>query len=352
VGRAERGAFAFGARLCPQTVVRVASARVYATRGKNRETSLFDMINPSHFDLQSLRVFHLVAEHGSLTKAAEHGGLTLSAVSKRISDLESVTDCILLIRRARGVELTAAGRGLHEHALRVLDQVNSMANEMSDYAIGVRGHVRVWANTSAIVQFLPDDLACFLDANRGVKVSLEERLSGEIVDAVASGKAELGIFADNVPAPGLERRLYRRDKLVLIVAEGHRFAKRDTMAFAETLDEDYVGLNAGSSLLMRMRDAAIAAERPLKLRIQVSSFDGICRMIEAGLGIGVLPEKAVRTESFDSGLHLINLSDAWAHRTLWVGASDAEMLAPEAARLFDFLSRPDGGTDSTPSLGG
>lgn len=227
-----------------------------------------------------------------------------------------------------------------------------MANEMSDYAIGVRGHVRVWANTSAIVQFLPDDLACFLDANRGVKVSLEERLSGEIVDAVASGKAELGIFADNVPAPGLERRLYRRDKLVLIVAEGHRFAKRDTMAFAETLDEDYVGLNAGSSLLMRMRDAAIAAERPLKLRIQVSSFDGICRMIEAGLGIGVLPEKAVRTESFDSGLHLINLSDAWAHRTLWVGASDAEMLAPEAARLFDFLSRPDGGTDSTPSLGG
>ena len=308
------------------------------------------MVNPSHFDLQSMRVFLLVAEHGSLTKAAEHGGLTLSAVSKRIADLESVTDCTLLIRRARGVELTAAGRGLHEHAARVLDQVNSMANEMSDYAIGVRGHVRVWANTSAIVQFLPADLARFLDANQGVKVSLEERLSGDIVDAVASGKAELGIFADNVPAPGVERRLYRRDQLVLVVPEHHPLARRDVVSFVETLNEDYVGLNAGSSLLARMRDAALAAERPLRLRIQVSSFDGICRMIEAGLGIGVLPLQALRTEVVDAGLRAVKLSDTWADRTLWIGTGDADMLAPEAARLFAFLSQSDGEANTaTPS---
>ncbi len=159
------------------------------------------MVNPIHFDLHSLRVFLLVAEYGSLTKAAEHGQLTLSAISKRIAELESVTDFTLLIRRARGVELTAAWRGLQEHASRVLDQVNSMANEMSDYAIGVRGHVRVWANTSAIIQFLPADLGRFLDANRGIKVSLEERLSAQIVEAIHSGKADLGVFADNVPAP-------------------------------------------------------------------------------------------------------------------------------------------------------
>src|SRR5579864_1205623 len=127
------------------------------------------MVNPTHFDLQSLRVFLLVAEHGSLTKAAERGQLTLSAISKRIAELESVTDCTLLIRRPRGVELTAAGRGLLEHATRVLDQVNTMASEISDYAIGVRGHVRLWANTSSIVQFLPVDLARFLDANRTIK---------------------------------------------------------------------------------------------------------------------------------------------------------------------------------------
>lgn len=296
------------------------------------------MVNPTHFDLQSLRVFLLVAEHGSLTKAAERGQLTLSAISKRIAELESVTDCTLLIRRPRGVELTAAGRGLLEHATRVLDQVNSMASEISDYAIGVRGHVRLWANTSSIVQFLPVDLARFLDANQTIKISLEERLSGEIVDAVKSGKADLGVFADNIPAHGIERRLYRRDELVLLVPQSHPLAHEEEISFTKTLDEDYVGLNSGSSLLARMTDAAFEAGRPLKLRIQVSSFDGICRMIEAGLGIGILPRAAVRPELVVTRLRMVRLTDPWATRTLWIGASDSAMSAPEVTRLFDFLS--------------
>ncbi|WP_233858364.1 LysR family transcriptional regulator [Paraburkholderia sp. HD33-4] len=295
------------------------------------------MVNPTHFDLQSLRVFLLVAEYGSLTRAADRGQLTLSAISKRIAELESVTDCALLIRRPRGVELTAAGRGLLEHATRLLDQVNSMASDMSDFATGVRGHVRLWANTSSIVQFLPGDLARFLSANRSIKVSLEERLSGEIVDAVKSGKADLGVFADNVPAHGIERRVYRRDELVLLVPQSHSLAHEEIVSFGQTLDEDYVGLNAGSSLLARMTDAAFEAGRPLKLRIQVSSFDGICRMIEAGLGIGILPRAAVRPELLATALHMVRLADSWAHRTLWIGASDSVMSA-EVARLFDFLS--------------
>ncbi|MFM0653600.1 LysR family transcriptional regulator [Paraburkholderia sediminicola] len=296
------------------------------------------MINPIHFDLQSLRIFLLVAEHGSLTKAAERGQLTLSAISKRIAELEGVTECALLIRRARGVELTPAGRGLQEHAIRVLDNVNSMAREMDDYAVGVRGHVKLWANTSSIVQFLPADLARFLNSNRAVKVSLEERLSGEIVDALGAGKADLGIFADNVPAHGIERRLYHRDELVLLVPKSHKFARRRSIEFADTLGEDYIGLNAGSSLLARMTDAAFAVGKPLKVRIQVSSFDGICRMIEAGLGIGVLPRAAVRPEMVVARLHIVKLSDAWATRTLWVGTCDSGILTPEAARLLEFLS--------------
>ncbi len=296
------------------------------------------MVNPSHFDLQSLRVFLLVAEHGSFTKAAEHGQLTLSAISKRIAELESVTDCMLFMRRPRGVELTAAGRGLLEHATRVLDQVNGMANVMSDYAIGIRGHVTLWANTSSIVQFLPVDLARFLDANRTVKISLEERKSGDIVDALTSGKADLGVFADTVPAHGIERRLYRQDDLVLLVPQSHPLARAESIAFAQTLDEDYVGLSAGSSLLTLMTDAAFKAGRPLKLRIQVSAFDGICRMIEAGLGIGILPRAAVTRELTDTRLAIVTLSDQWARRTLWIGANNLAMSAPDVARLFAFLS--------------
>ncbi|MEX3959061.1 LysR family transcriptional regulator [Trinickia sp. EG282A] len=296
------------------------------------------MVNPTHFDLQSLRVFLLVAEHGSFTKAAEHGQLTLSAISKRIAELESVTDCVLFVRRPRGVELTAAGRGLLEHATRVLDHVNSMAYVMSDYAMGVRGHVRLWANTSAIVEFLPVDLARFLNANRAIKVSLEERLSDDVVDALKTGKADLGVFADNTPAHGIERRLYRQDELVLLVPQSHRMARMESIAFEQTLDEDYVGLSSGASLLALMTDAAFQAGRPLKLRIQVSAFDGICRMIEAGLGIGILPRAAVRPELVVTRLRIVRLTDRWATRTLWIGANDSALSSPDVARLFTFLS--------------
>jgi DNA-binding transcriptional LysR family regulator len=298
------------------------------------------MANPLHFDLRSLRVFLAVAEYGSLTRAAEHCRLTLSAVSKRIAELEAVADCALILRHARGVELTAAGRGLLAHATQLLDQVNRMAGEMSDYAVGVRGHVRIWANTSAIVQFLPADLKVFLGVNPSVRISLEERLSHEIVEAVSAGKADIGVFADNVTAPLLECRRYRSDDLVLLVPAHHRFAQCETIRFEATLDEEFVGLNEGSSLLSRMRDAALAADRAIKIRIQVTSFDGICRMIEAGLGIGILPQGAVRAELRAAGLRTVPLADSWAQRTLWVGAHAAKTPTPEAARLFDFLSAP------------
>jgi DNA-binding transcriptional LysR family regulator len=296
------------------------------------------MVNPTHFDLQSLRVFLTVAETGSLTRAAERCHMTLSAISKRIAELERATDCALLVRLPRGVELTPAGHGLLNHAMQVLDQVNRMASEMSDFAVGVRGHVRVWANTSSIVQFLPVDLQRFLADNPSVRITLEERQSGEIIEALGDGRADLGIFADNVPAPLVDKRVYRRDRLVLLVPADHALAEVTEIAFADTLDYDYVGLNSGSSLLIRLVDAALQAERPLRLRIQVRSFDGICRMIEAGLGIGILPATAVRPEILAAGLRAVQLTDAWAERTLWVGAKDTQALTPEAAKLFEFMS--------------
>lgn len=302
--------------------------RIYACR---------EMINPAHFDLQSLRIFLLVADSGSLTRAAERAHMTLSAISKRIGELEKTIDCELLVRLPRGIELTPAGVGLKEHAQRVIDHVNRMAGEMSEFAVGVRGHVRMWVNTSAVVQFLPNDIAEFLADNPGIHIGLEEKLSGEIVEALMRGRADLGVFADNVPAPGIVKRPYRSDSLVLLVPCGHPLNGRTEIGFVDTLEYDYVGLNAGSSLLTRLVTAAIALEKTLRIRIQVSSFDGICRMIEAGLGIGILPRAAVRPEILGTRLSPIALSDPWASRTLWVGRS-ASAIQPEVTKLFDFLS--------------
>ncbi|MNF26125.1 HTH-type transcriptional regulator GltC [compost metagenome] len=295
------------------------------------------VINPLHFDLQSLRIFLLAAESGSLTRAAEHAHLTLSAVSKRIAELERIADCALFVRLPRGLELTSAGHGLIEHARGILDGVNRMAADISDFAVGVRGHVRVWANTSAVVQFLPRDLARFLAEHPQVRIGMEEKLSEQIIEAVESGKADIGVFADNVPAPTLEKRPYRQDRLILLVPPGHPLADVERVAFIDTLEFDYVGLASGSSLLRRLTDAAVSAEKILRLRIQVSSFDGICRMIEAGLGIGILPEIAVRAELLGAGLRAVQLTDPWASRTLWVGVNSEQALQPEALKLWQYL---------------
>lgn len=300
-------------------------------------SSYIAVINPSHIDLQSLRIFVTVAEVGSLTKASEKLHVTLSALSKRVAELEREMDCPLFLRLPRGLELTPAGRELVQHARAILEAVNRMAGDMSDFAIGVRGHVHVWANTSAIVQFLPQDLGFFLRNQQQIRISLEERLSHEVVQAVVAGDADIGIFADNVPSNGLAKFRYRSDVLVVLVPADHALASLSEIAFSETLDFDFVGLNQGSSLLRRISDEAAALQRVLRLRIQVSSFDAICRMIEAGLGIGVLPEAAVRTELLGASLRAIRLTDAWANRTLWLGVKSEEALLPEASKLLQHL---------------
>lgn len=296
------------------------------------------MINPLHFDLLSLRLLIFAAESGNLTRAAEKANMTVSAASKRLAELERTTQCPLFVRLPRGLKLTAAGQGMVEHAKIILEGVNRMACDASDYAVGVRGHVRLFANTSAVVQFLPDDLAAFLLDNPHVRIGLEEALSEPIIQAVKSGRADIGIFADNVPAEGLHKLPYRTDQLVLLVPVGHELANENSVSFTDTLGFDYVALNQGSSLLRRITDAAVNAGKVLKVRIQVSSFDGICRMIEAGLGIGILPLTSVRTELLGTRLIAVALTDEWADRTLFVGVSNQPQLTPEAAKLFAYLS--------------
>jgi len=291
-----------------------------------------------HVDLVSLRLLVFAAETLNLTQAAHRANMTLSTASKRLSELERITDCALFVRLPRGVELTAAGRGIADHARHILESVNRMACDANDFAMGVRGHVRLTANTSAVVQFLPQDLACYLADNPHVRIGMDEALSDDIVDAVFNGRADIGIFADNVASEGLLKRVYRRDQLVLLVPTDHPLTASSEIALADALDYDFVALNQGSSLLRRLTDAAVANGKMLKVRIQVSSFDGICRMIEAGLGVGVLPLASVRKELLGTQIQAIRLTDDWAMRTLYVGVAGETQLSPEAAKLFEYLA--------------
>jgi len=286
-------------------------------------------------DLTSLQLFVAVCELGSIGKAADREFIAASAVSKRLSDLEATLGTSLLYRHTRGVDLTPAGESLLHHARSVLFSLEKMQGELSEYADGVRGHVRVHANISAIVQFLPEDLGDFVREHGQVKIDLEEHLSAEVVRAVHEGAADLGICSTGGPGPGhdLQVRPYRQDRLVLIVPSGHPLTRRKSVAFSDTLDLDQVGLHANSSIYLAMRDAAAAAGRTIKLRIHVTGLDAMCRMIHNGLGVGVMPRRAFELMHGVGDLDCVALSDAWATRRIDLVARDFSTL-PVTARLL------------------
>jgi DNA-binding transcriptional LysR family regulator len=290
-------------------------------------------------DLTSLQLFVAVCELGSIGRAAEREFIAASAVSKRLSDLEATLDTPLLYRHTRGVDLTPAGESLLHHARSVLFSLEKMQAELSEYADGVRGHVRIHANISAIVQFLPEDLGAFAKEHPQVKIDLEEHLSSEVVRAVHEGAADLGICNTSALVAGheLQARPYRRDELVLIVPRGHALAARERVAFEDTLECDHVGLHSNSSIYVAMREAAAAADRTIRLRIQVTGLDAMCRMIHNGLGVGVMPKRAFELMHGVGDLECVALSDEWAEREIQLVARDFETLPLTARLLVDHL---------------
>ncbi|TGN95709.1 LysR substrate-binding domain-containing protein [Burkholderia sp. USMB20] len=307
-------------------------------------------MNLHRLDLVSLSLFALVVRSGSISKGAELAHLAIGAASKRIADLESSIGTELFERHSRGITLTAAGEALKHHAQRILNDVDLMTADLSDYAAGVVGAVRLWANTSAITQFLPSDIAAFTAANPEIRIELEEQNSEQIALAVIDGHADFGIMADQMPTLGLQTTLYRRDRLVLVVPNGHPLAQRKSASFDNALEFDFVSLAQNTSLAKRLQLATSLSGGRLKLRIQVRSFDAMCLMVAAGLGIAVLPDAAVRPHLRSMGLHKIGLSDEWAHRELLICARDLNALPKPARRLVNHLigSSPTAGADAAP----
>lgn len=291
------------------------------------------------FDFVTLKLFISVADEGRLTAAAEREHLALAAVSKRISDLEALVGTTLLYRRPRGVELTPAGQAFLHHARRIMDNIERLQAELSEYGEGVRGHVRIHSNTSAIIAFLPQDLSAFSRLYPEIKIDLQERVSNEIIAAVRDGLTDIGIFAGHVAAPDLQQISYRQDRLVLMTPIDHPLAGRESIAFHEALAFDFIGLQQDTSLQSLLNEQANLAGKALRMRIQVRSFDAICRMIHHDMGVGVLPEQTIYSDLGDLQLKSIPLSDPWAQRELVIGMRRYDSLHVTARHLVDHLTQ-------------
>lgn len=292
------------------------------------------------FDLTDLRLFLHVAEAGSITGGAARTHLALASASARIRGMEEALGVPLLERERRGVRPTPAGRTLVHHARTVLEQLERMRGELGEYAHGLKGHVRLMANTSAMTEFLPEALSAFLADHPNVNVDLEERLSYDIVRAVAEGLADVGIVSDSVELAGLETFPFRMDRLVLVTARAHPLAAHRELRFAEVLDHEFIGLATGSALQDYLSEHAARAGRRLKFRVRLRSFDAICRLVERGIGIGVVPETAARRCQKSMAIRGLRLTDAWAQRRLTLCVRRFAELPVHAQQLVQRLHAP------------
>ncbi|MFI8617464.1 LysR family transcriptional regulator [Acidovorax sp. NPDC077693] len=290
-----------------------------------------------NYDLTDLRLFVAMAEERNLTRGAARAYLAPSSASHRLRRLEEALNTTLFERQTRGLALTRAGEALLRNARQVLASIEQMHANLSPFATGIRGHVSLWANTHATHTFLPDDLAGFLKRHPQVSVSLEERTSAEIVVAVASGEIEVGVLADSGTGAGVELAPYRQDRLVLIVPAGHALAARAKVGFAEVLDHAFVMLHAGSAIHTFTMNAAAALGRHLDVRIQVRSFEAVCRMVGAGVGIGLVPRGAVPVAGLSEPPVVVEMDEPWAQRDLQICVRRGVVLSGFAQALVDAL---------------
>ncbi len=293
------------------------------------------------YDLTSLDLFITVAQERNLTRAARIKHLAVSAISKRISELEAQIGSPLLIRNARGVELTPAGQSLLFYARQLKQTLAQLDTELSDYASGVKGHIRIHAITSALSQFLPQDVAGFAELYPQIRFDIEERVGSAVVRAVADGRADLGIIAIQTAPQGLETLPYRDDELVLVVPAGHVLAGRKFVPFREALEHEFVGPHLESSVHSLLNREAETLGLPLRLRIRISSFDCMCRLVSSGLGVAVLPRSVVSQYQRSHGLKAVALAESWAKRSLLLAFRKYDAASPTLRTFIDHLKLPD-----------
>ncbi|AYQ90589.1 MAG: LysR family transcriptional regulator [Paraburkholderia tropica] len=290
------------------------------------------------FDTTDLRLFVAVVEAGSITHGAARVNLSLPSASARVRQMEEVAGVPLLTRERLGVKPTEAGHTLLQHARSTLLAMQRLTDDLGQFARGLRGTVRVLANTNAMTEFLPDPIAHFLARHRNVNVALEERLSADIVAALIDGVADIGVVATGASTGDLQTFPFANDRLCAVVPSAEpAFASLRSIAFNTILDHDFIAYAAASALQTYLEDHARALHRRIEPRIRLSSFDAICRLVENGVGVSVVPESAARRCQRTMSIRLLPLLDDWAVREMRVCVADRDAMPAYARLLLEHL---------------
>ncbi|MDN3986445.1 LysR substrate-binding domain-containing protein [Zwartia vadi] len=291
----------------------------------------------NHFDLTDLQLIVNIGDASSLTRGAEKSHLSLPAASNRVKNLEDHFGTRLFHRNSQGVTLTPSGEAFLRHARLVLRQIDHLRGDIHEYARGIKGQVRMLANTTAMTEFMPAVLSRFLASHPDVTVELRERLSYLVIKAVSEGSADIGIVAGKPASSELEYLPYREDRLVLVTPSAHALSDLAEVAFSDTLAYEYVGLSEWSAIHAFLIQAADKLGYPFRFRVEVGSFEAVCRMIEAGVGIGIVPELVAKRYSQRLNIKIVRLSDEWSERKLQICVRNLQQLPSFTKDLVNML---------------
>jgi len=291
------------------------------------------------FDLVDLQLFVAVADSRSITGGALQVHLALASASARIKGLEQAFGVALLKRGRRGVELTAAGENLLDHARIVMHEVDAMCGDLGAYASGAKASVHMLANTSVLSEHLPKALAAFLREYPDINVDVEERESVDIATAIATGAAELGFAAEHALPDNFERFTFTEDRLVLVSSRRSAFAGRRLIDFQEAGGHDFVGLTNSTALNQHISRHAARLGIRFRVRARLRDFDAICQMVAADVGIAVVPEAAARRCAQSMAIAIVRIRDAWANRRLVICARNFRTLPRPAKQLVEYLRK-------------
>lgn len=243
----------------------------------------------------------------------------------------------LLERQRRGVRLTAAGESLLDHARVVLHQVAAMRGELTAYARGLKARIHMLANTSGASEHLPKALASFLAKYPAISIDVEERESAEIATALASGAADIGLAVEAMLPEGLQRFPFCDDRLVLIAPPGDEIARRRQTSFRDVVVRDFVGLTETSALQNHIAMQAAKLGVRLRIRARLRGFDAICQMVEAGVGLAIIPDAAARRYSRSTRIKAVRMTDPWTSRRLAICTRGRQSLPRPVQQLADHL---------------
>lgn len=292
------------------------------------------------YDLTSLYLFMCVAEEKSLSAASRRTYTAVSAISKRISDLEEKLGVAIFERKPKGVELTSAGRHLYKHCGTIFDSLQEIDLDMSGYVEGISGEIRIASTTSVLTQFLPSDIAKFSHSYPNVSFNIEERMGDGVMDLLMNNKVDLGFFSENTEVPlGIEVRHYKQDQIVVGVPLNHPLTKYKSVTLKQALQYSFIGSHKDSALYSLLKKHAGTLNQPFEAKITVSSFDCMCNLIVSGLGIGILPNYIVDIYSKSIGMTQVALNESWANRHLLVGYSSYQSQTPAIKKFLDQLLR-------------